>query len=488
MRPPAPDRTTSTETPRRALQAQRAGPVARPPRQAGPAVEILDTPNLGDRSYVVHAGGHAVVVDPQRDVDRVLAVVEEHGLRVDKVLETHLHNDYVTGGLELARMLRADYVVPALAQVAYDRTPAADDDTFHTGDLAWRVLHTPGHTPHHVSYAVSVDGEDKAVFTGGSLLLGSVGRPDLVAAELTERLAHDQWRSARRLAAELDPAAAVHPTHGFGSFCSATPTTGEASTLGDQRMANPVLVRAEDDYVRELLAGLDAYPAYYRYMAPINAAGPAPVDLSPPPPATADEVARRLAAGEWVVDLRARRMHAAGHLAGSVSFEGTGNAVTYLGWLVPWGSPLTLLGDDPDVLDAVQRDLARIGIDRPAAASAEGPAGWGGERLIETTPVTDFAGLAAAQQERDDVVVLDLRRRLEWEEAHLDGAVLLPLHELPEHLDEVPDGELWVHCESGFRAAMGASLLRRAGRDVVLVDDEFGRAADAGLPLVRKGS
>jgi rhodanese-related sulfurtransferase len=181
-------------------------------------------------------------------------------------------------------------------------------------------------------------------------------------------------------------------------------------------------------------------------------------------------------------------VHAAGHLPGSLSFEGTGNAVTYLGWLIPWGSPLTLLGDDPDVLDAVQRDLARIGIDRPAAASAGGPAAWGGERLTETTPVADFAGLAAAQRERDDVVVLDLRRRLEWEEAHVDGAVLLPLHELPERLDEVPDGELWVHCESGFRAAMGASLLRHAGRDVVLVDDEFGRAADAGLPLVRKGS
>jgi hydroxyacylglutathione hydrolase len=454
----------------------------------GPAVEILETPNLGDRSYVVHAGGRAVVVDPQRDVDRVLAVVEEHRLQVDKVLETHLHNDYVTGGLELSRLLRTDYVVPALAQVAYDRTPAADDDTFQVGDLAWRVLHTPGHTPHHVSYAVSVDGRDRAVFTGGSLLLGSVGRPDLVAPELTERLAHEQWRSARRLAAELDPAAAVHPTHGFGSFCSATPTSVEASTMGEQHTANPVFVQAEDDYVRELLAGLDAFPAYYRHMGPINAAGPAPVDLSPPPTATADDVARRLAAGEWVVDLRARRVHAAGHLPGSLSFEGTGNAVTYLGWLIPWGSPLTLLGDDPDVLDAVQRDLARIGIDRPAAASAGGPAGWGDGRPTETTRVADFAGLSAARRERDDLVVLDLRRRLEWEESHIDDAVLLPLHELPGRLGEVPGGELWVHCESGFRAAMGASLLRRAGRDVVLVDDDFSRAADAGLALVRKGT
>lgn len=458
------------------------------PGPDGPAVEILETPNLGDRSYVVHAGGRAVVVDPQRDVDRVLAVVEEHRLQVDKVLETHLHNDYVTGGLELSRLLRADYVVPALAQVAYDRTPAADDDTFHVGDLAWRVLLTPGHTPHHVSYAVSLDGRDTAVFTGGSLLLGSVGRPDLVAPELTERLAHDQWRSARRLAAELDPAAAVHPTHGFGSFCSATPTSVEASTMGEQHTANPVLVQAEDDYVRELLAGLDAFPAYYRHMGPINAAGPAPVDLSAPPTATADEVARRLAAGEWVVDLRARRVHAAGHLPGSLSFEGTGNAVTYLGWLIPWGSPLTLLGDDPDVLDAVQRDLARIGIDRPAAASSGGPASWGDGRLTETTRVADFAGLSAARRARDDLVVLDLRRRLEWEESHIDGAVLLPLHELPGRLGEVPDGEVWVHCESGFRAAMGASLLRRAGRDVVLVDDDYSRAADTGLALVRKGT
>ncbi|HSK26098.1 MAG TPA: MBL fold metallo-hydrolase [Jiangellales bacterium] len=450
-----------------------------------PSVEILETPNLGDRSYVVHAGGRAAVVDPQRDVDRVLAIVEEHGLTVESVLETHLHNDYVTGGLELARRLRADYVVPALARVGYDRTPAADADAFQVGDLAWRVLHTPGHTPHHVSYAVSLDGTDRAVFTGGSLLLGSVGRPDLVSPELTEGLAHDQWRSARRLVAELDPAADVHPTHGFGSFCSATPTTAEPSTLGEQRRANPALVQDEEDFVRDLLAGLDVYPAYYRYMGPANAEGPPPVDLSPAPTATAEEVARRLAAGEWVVDLRARRVHAAGHLPGSLSFDGSGNVVTYLGWLMPWGSPVTLLGDDPGVLAEVQRDLARIGIDRPASASAGGPAEWAGGRATEVTSVRDFAALAQARDDRDDVSVVDLRRLSEWEESHIDGATPLPLHELPDRLDDLPDGELWAHCESGFRAAVGASLIRRTGREVVLVDDDYEHAADAGLRLVR---
>ena len=155
------------------------------PAPALPDVVVIETPNLGDRSYVVHLDGLAVVVDPQRDLDRVEAVLAEHGLTVTHVVETHIHNDYVSGGLVLARQLGAVYVVPAGYALDYDATQLGDGETFVSGRMAWRTVHTPGHTPQHLSYVVAVDGKDAAAFTGGSLLFGSVGRPDLIGPDPT---------------------------------------------------------------------------------------------------------------------------------------------------------------------------------------------------------------------------------------------------------------------------------------------------------------
>jgi glyoxylase-like metal-dependent hydrolase (beta-lactamase superfamily II)/rhodanese-related sulfurtransferase len=443
-------------------------------------VEIVDTPDLGDRSYVVSSGDLVVVVDPQRDIDRVEELFR--GRTVTHVLETHIHNDYVTGGLALARRSGARYVVPAGVDVAYERQAAADGDTFVSGDMAWEAVATPGHTPHHLSYAVTL-GDDTAVFTGGSLLLGSVGRTDLVDPRLTESLTHDQWRSARRLVERLPAHAKVLPTHGFGSFCSATETTGDASTLGEQASANPVLVQDEERFVRELLAGLDAYPAYYAHMAPANLAGPGPADLTPPAVAGPAELRRRIDAGEWVVDLRSREVFANGFVPGTLSFDHTGNVVTYLGWLVPWGTPVTLLGDTPEQVAEVQRGLARIGIDRPAAHALGGPRLWAPGMEPASYPRTDFAGLAAARRADADLVVLDVRLGKEWREAHVRGAVHVPLHQLADRWRELPDRALWVHCGSGFRAAVAASWLAARGHDVVHVDGEWDDAGPAGLDL-----
>ena len=201
-----------------------------------------------------------------------------------------------------------------------------------------RVLATPGHTFTHLSYALEAAGRPHAVFTGGSLLYGSTGRPDLLGGAHASDLAHAQYASAHRMAAELPADADVYPTHGFGSFCSATQSEGTASTIGRERRFNPVLTLDEERYVNGLLAGLDAYRAYYAHMGPANAAGPAGPDLSPPRRADAAGLQRRIKAGEWVVDLRARRAFAAGHLAGTLSFDLDGSFATYLGWLIPWGA------------------------------------------------------------------------------------------------------------------------------------------------------
>ena len=312
-------------------------------------VSIIETSALGDRSYLVSHGEMAVVIDPQRDIDRVLALARDRRVRITHVLETHIHNDYVTGGLELSRTVGAEYVVPAGDDVAYQRRPVSDGEVIDAGPIQLQVMHTPGHTHHHVSYVLSdTSGSVVGVFTGGSMLHGTTGRTDLLGAEHTQTLTRAQYHSVRRLADELPPDTPVYPPHGFGSFCSATPGSGNSSTIAEQCDSNPALTQDEQTYITELLAGLSAYPAYYAHMGVINRKGPAPVDLSIPEPVDAHELRRRIEAGEWVVDLRKRTAFAAGHLGGTLGFELSSSFVTYLGWLYQWGAPLTLIGDETD--------------------------------------------------------------------------------------------------------------------------------------------
>ncbi|GAA2580723.1 MBL fold metallo-hydrolase [Dactylosporangium fulvum] len=448
-----------------------------------PKILPIDTPPLGDRSYLVHDGRVAFVVDPQRDIDRVLALADAEGVTITHVFETHIHNDYVTGGFALARRTGAAYHVNADDPVSFERVPVRDGDVVAVGAvMRLRVRHTPGHTFTHLSYVLEEHSRPVAVFSGGSLLFGSVGRPDLLGTEHTETLVHRQYASANGLAADLPDGTALYPTHGFGSFCAATQSEAVTSTIGQEKRTNPALTTPERQFVEDLLAGLDAWPAYYAHMAPANTAGPDEPDLTPPQRADAEQVRRRVAAGEWVVDLRNRVAFAAGHVAGTLNFGLDGSFATYLGWLIPWGTPLTLLGETPRQVADAQRELIRIGIDRPAAHAVGDPAGWAVDGRLDSFPRATFTDLAQVRHHRP-VTVLDVRRNLEHAAGHLDNVVHIPLHELPHRLGEVPDDEVWVHCAAGYRAAVAASILDAAGRRVVAVDDEFPNAAEAGLPV-----
>jgi rhodanese-related sulfurtransferase len=448
----------------------------------------IETPTLGDRSYLVHDGEVAFVVDPQRDIDRVTDLLARHDVRLSHVFETHLHNDYVTGGHALAEKTGAAYLVNAADEVGFARTPVRDNETFDIGDrMRVTALATPGHTFTHLSYVLedSLSGERVAVFSGGSLLYGATGRPDLLGAAHTHELVRAQHASAHRIADALPDTAELYPTHGFGSFCSASQSEATASTIGDERRTNPALTQGEEDYVRDLLAGLGAYPAYYARMAPANAAGPSEPDLSAPAHADPVELRRRIEAGEWIVDLRNRTVFAAGHLPGSLNFGLDDSFATYLGWLIEWGTPLTLLGETPAMVAEAQRELVRIGIDRPAAAATGTPADWvaGTGHEVASFPTATFADLAHVQRHRE-VAVLDVRRSEEHAAGRIEGSLNIPLHELPRRLGDVPAGEVWVHCAAGYRASVAASLLDAAGIPPVAIDDSFDEAAGAGLRLV----
>lgn len=494
-----------------ALAARLAGPAAparaavadgggrRSPSVPRAAIEVvaLETRGLGNRCHVASDGRVAIVVDPPRDIDRCISLAGRLGVGVAWVLDTHLHNDYLSGGLELARVTGARYGLAAAEDVAFSgaRTGLHDGDLLEAGAMRIRVVHTPGHTEHHLAYVLTeaASGLAVAVFSGGSWLHGGAGRTDLSGAERTLGLAREQWRSIRRLAAELPDPVEIRPTHGFGSFCaSGTAPVAGPSTVGASRESHPALRLDEDAFVARLVAGYTAYPSYYARMAPINRAGPAPIDLTPAPCADPVVGDARPASGGWSIDLRPRRSFASSHLPGWLNFEAGDSFATYLGWLLPPGTPLVLAGEDPAVVAEAQRAMAQIGIDRPTAQLA-GPFGsWaaGTGTRPRSYRVASFADLAAAGELGAGIPVLDVRRDDEWSAAHLAGATHLPLPELAEHPERIPDraapGPLWVHCASGYRAAVAASWLDAHGVDVVLIDDSFSAAAPAGLEILSR--
>ncbi len=449
-------------------------------------VEVFETSDLGDRSYIAHDGVTAVVVDPQRDLDRFEKLIEDRALTCVLVIETHIHNDYVTGGYELSRRTGATYVVAAADDVSFDRQAVSDGDELTAGNLRVRALATPGHTDTHLAYVIDAgDDSAPAVFTGGSLLYGSVGRTDLIDPARTDELTRAQYRSARRLADELPDGTAVYPTHGFGSFCSSgSASGGDSSTIGAERQTNDALTTPDEDaFVEKLIAGLTAYPAYYAHMGARNRQGPGPIDLSTPAPVDADQLRKRVAAGEWVVDLRNRTAYAAEHVSGTIGIELGGQFSTYLGWLIPWGTPLTLIGEAAEDVTEAQRQLVRIGIDRPDGAAVGRPAELAEDGELRSYKTASFEDLTAqirsgAVQNSD---VLDVRRDDERVHGEIPGSVHVPLTNLLERLPEVPDRTVWVHCASGFRASIAGSLLDRAGRDVVLINDEYDKAVESGL-------
>ena len=428
----------------------------------------IRTPSLGDTSYLVSDGSSAIVVDPQRDIDRFEEPIDRLGLDLSAVVETHMHNDYVSGGPELARRTGARMIVPAAAAPSYRSEPAFHQEPIAVGSMTLVPVHTPGHTPEHTSYVLVIDGVEVAVFSGGSLLVGAAGRSDLLGPERAETLSRLQFRSVSRLAA-LPSDVVVHPTHGQGSFCAAGTGGTTSSTIGRERVENPVLqLPDEDTFVADQLSGLPSYPAYYRYMGPMNLAG----GESVPEPAPEIDGGRlsQIRDSVTVIDTRDRAAFAAGHVPGSL-WIGKGDSFSaWVGWLTDIDDPLVLIVDEDTNPADLQTELVRVGYDE-VIGWMRGVDTWvaaGGETTtLAMRPLAEWVENPPGQ-------VLDVRDGWEREQTPLAGAVEIHLPDIgAESIGELdPSEPVGVVCASGYRATIAGSLLERLGLSAVVLSDK----------------
>ncbi|MHB1928914.1 MAG: MBL fold metallo-hydrolase [Acidimicrobiales bacterium] len=449
------------------------------------AIEVrsLRSTELGNTAPLVieRESGVAVVIDPVRDVGQYLDLAAGDSAELAWALETHVHNDFVSGARELVASSATRLGASRDAGLRYPYERLGDGDEIEIGHYRLRVLATPGHTPEHVAYLlIDPEGEPEALFSGGALMVGTAARTDLFGAALSWRFAHDLQRSLEDKILELPDNVVVYPTHGGGSFCAAGAGSALTTTIGAERAANPLAAaRSSRQFVtRALTAG--PYPAYYARMRNLNQAG-APL-LGPEPPATPalslDEVDTWLTQGALVVDVRQAAAFRAAHIPGSLAAGADGNLSGWVGWLVGPERPLVLVAEPAapggaEVSEAT-RQLARIGYDHIVGFLDGGIETWAATgRNLRSYESTSAASLAKRLDADELLAVVDVREAAEWHSGHIPGSVNIPAHEIPGASIELPRGmPLAVHCGHDYRATLGASLLERAGYGPLVVIDD----------------
>ncbi|MGW7529640.1 MBL fold metallo-hydrolase [Streptomyces sp. NPDC054783] len=420
-------------------------------------IPLVDA-GLGNSAYLVDLGdGRALAVDASRDLRALHAAATRRGLRVAFAADTHLHADFLSGAVQLGHDHGATVLASAAGRRAFAHRGLADGDEVDLGGLTLRTLATPGHTDEHLSFLLLDGGRPLGVFTGGSLIVNSAARTDLLGADRTEELARAQYRSLRRLT-RLPDETAVWPTHGAGSFCSAPPGTERTTTIGAEKRANPLLAAPDEDtFVSRLTASLGSYPAYFDRLAAVNRRGPAVLTTTPTLPALEPgQVGALLDDGGQVVDVRPAARYAAAHVPGSVSIPLRAQFATWLGWLLPGEALIAFVtGEDQDLSEIVWQAY-KIGYERLAGRLSGGIAAWQQTGLpTSSTPFVTPDRAPAAPY-------LDVRQTAEYTAGHVPGAHHLELGVLAAHAAEVPGGAV-VGCGHGERAMTAASVLERAG-------------------------
>jgi glyoxylase-like metal-dependent hydrolase (beta-lactamase superfamily II) len=432
---------------------------------------------LGNSSYLVDLGdGRVLAVDPPRDLRALRGAAG--GRPVAFAVDTHLHADFLTGAVQLASDDGARVVASARGRREYDHVGLDDGDEVDLGGLRLRALFTPGHTDEHLAYLLLDGSAPVGVFSGGSLIVGSAARTDLLGDSRTMELALAQYRSLRRLAA-FDDDLAVWPTHGAGSFCSAPAGGKRVTTIGAEKAGNPLL-RAPDEgaFVSALLGMLGSYPDYFAELAEVNRRGPALLSGGALPRLSRATVEALVRDGAVVVDVRPVADYGAGHLPGSLSIPLRDQFATWLGWLVRRGTPVVVVRAEEQDLDEVVGQARKIGYDELAGEIGL-PAWTAGGGPVSTIPVLPAAEVG------DGAWVLDVRQDSEFASGHVPGARHVELGSL--RAADLPRRPTVVMCGHGERAMGAASLLARAGRSDVAVmvggPDQWAEAT--GRPLVR---
>lgn len=462
--------------------------------------ERFEDKGLAQYSYAVGCTGvgKIAIVDPRRDVDVYLRFAQERGLAISHVLETHIHADYASGARELARQTGAELFVSAYDDgeafvVSYPHHDLRDGESIEIGAVSLVALHTPGHTPEHLSFLVYDRARSTAapmlLLSGDFLFVGSVGRPDLLGEAETRGLAQRLYESVRGKLSGLPDGLEIHPAHGAGSMCGAGMNGRPVSTLGYERAANPYLDPhlSRDAFIDRLLASTPPFPPYYRRMKRINSQGET---LLPELPGSrkieADDFHRLVEAGHLVIDLRDPYAFGGGHIPGSFGIGQGSSLSTWAAWVVPYDRPLLLVPADPAGVEEAVRSLVRVGLDEIQGQLEGGIAAWGeaGFPLAELPQTTPVQLLESLQQD-PSLRLLDVRGDAEWSSGHVEGAIHLFGGTLPERLGEIPTGvPLALICGSGYRSTVAASVLARAGfHDLRNVAGGMNAWRKAGLPL-----
>ena len=424
---------------------------------------------LAHASYLVGSEGVAAVIDPQRDVDIYIDAAREAGWRIEHIIETHLHADFVSGHHELAQRTGARIYLGGGSGATFPHAAVKEGDSIQFGNCRFDFLQTPGHTVEGVC-AVMTDlnepARPKAVFTGDTLFVGDVGRPDLSGDHTPQELAAMLYRSLHEKLLNLPDDTEVFPAHGAGSLCGRQMGSERSSTIGRERRTNYALqAKSAEEFVSLLTESLPPRPEYFGYDVEMNRRGAAALDrLAPPSPLPAADVLQLQKEGAVVLDTRPAMDFAVAHVPGSVHVALSGQYASWVARLLGLDKRIILIGEDADHLRESQMRLARVGIEKADAYLEDGISGWvkSGYELNYIPQVS--AAELVQLREQQQITVLDVREPAEVQGGAIEDSIHIPLGQLPARTGELDRGKLLVvHCKSGYRSSIATSILRRAG-------------------------
>ena len=451
---------------------------------------------LAHASYMIGSRGVAAVIDPQRDVDIYLEAAASRKLKIEYIIETHLHADFVSGHRELADRTGAHIYLGAGSGAEFPHVAVTDGDEVQFGDCCLRFLQTPGHTPESISILMNNRGDSDcpaSVFTGDTLFVGDVGRPDLSPTHTPQQLAAMLYRSIHEKLLTLPDDTEIFPAHGAGSLCGRQMGSEASSTIGKQRVSNyALLARTPEEFIHLLTDNLPARPEYFARDADLNRRGAAPLSELPPLAAlTAPEVLRLQKEGAIVVDTRPAIQFAVAHVPGSVHIALTGQYASWAARILGLDTPLIIAGEDPEHVRESQMRLARVGIENLIGYLADGVAGWiqNGFELDFIPQITVHEFVELRNQEPERIAVLDVREPGELAGGVIENSVRIPLGKLSSRLTELDREKLLVvHCKGGYRSSVATSILRRAGfREIANLTGGFDAWKTAGFPSTTAG-